>query len=395
MITYPERVNLAIERYSSLVKYVERLAFPKHKHELPAEANKWGKVRRALYKLSQPLTIGQNSFGETLGFFVLIFFAQVNLGWGVMFLASPLYGYPSLLSFSDIGSTISAIIAFVCAAFLIPVTYFWWYNLFTDRKYKCRTRIVLMLVEIVLLLVLSLSLIAQGTIKQGINLESILSYLVAYALFLIPVLSYLLLLSCDTLTLVGQLISSTNSFLKSLHNPLPYDQVRKIAIEDISASDGQTWKLADMTLHDVRTLRQWAEANRESTDKRTLPTIIVIAFLTLLFTSDTMRAWLDPFVQQWFQRIFMFWTIRTGFFTKDYFVSALIIVISILVIGFIVKTFSRLFVNLAVQSLVIEACILAENSHDENYPVMSLKASSNSLNGMIGFIKSIFDLFRK
>ena len=61
LTTYSERVNLFIDRYSSLVKFVERLAFPKNRHELPTEAKNWGKARRVLYKLSQPLTVGQNS----------------------------------------------------------------------------------------------------------------------------------------------------------------------------------------------------------------------------------------------------------------------------------------------------------------------------------------------
>jgi hypothetical protein len=184
--------------------------------------------------------------------------------------------------------------------------------------------------------------------------------------------------------------------IRSMYDPLPLVKVKRLALEEIPAArEGEPpWKLNSLSLHEIQTLRKWAEANRESTDKRILPAIVVIAFLTLLLSTDTVRSMFDLYIQNWFQRMFSLLTMRTVFFSKEYFLSLFIFAITIFTIVFLVKTFSPMFVNLAVQSLMIEACILAENSHDVNYPVVTTSASSQHLPGLCTILQHIIDFFQ-
>jgi hypothetical protein len=314
-----------------------------------------------------------------------------------MLLAPALYGMPSFLDFGNIGGVISLIIVLIGSIPLFVVAYYWWFDVLTNKQYRIRLRVIFIGCVLFFSWAFTRAVLVDSFTKHVINSRAdILPALLAYSLFLIPAMSYLIMLFYEMLSIVLHLIDSVSKGLKSLHDPLPLEMVRKLALEEIfDAQSEQTWRLRDLSLHEVQTLRKWAEANRESTDKRTLPTIVVIAFLTLLLTSDTARGWLDPYIQQWFQRILSFWTMRTGFFTKDYFIAAFILVITILIVGFLVKTFSRLFVNLAVQSLVIEACVLAENSHDEYYSKESGNVQEPRKSGFWDFVQSVIGMFRK
>lgn len=302
---------------------------------------------------------------------------------------------PSFLDSGNIGGVISLILASVGAIPLSVVSYYWWIDILTSKKYPKWLRAIFIGGVLFFSWAFTKAVLAESITRHLINSKSdILPTLLAYSLFLIPALTYLTMLVYETLVTVLHLFDSVSKGLKSLHDPLPLEIVKKLALEEIIDDQSkQTWRMRDLSLHEVQTLRKWAEENRESTDKRTLPTFVGIAFLTLLLTSDTARGWFDPYMQQWFQRILSFWTMRTGFFTKDYFMAALIFVLTIIVLGLLIKTFSRLFVNLAVQSLVIEACVLAENSNSEHYQVAN--NPNPPKNVFWDFIRSLVGIFRK
>ncbi len=395
MATYNERVEFFVQRYSSLVKSAEKLSFPKFQPGFPKDSVNWGAFRRMLYRFAHPfLSGGKSGFWETTGFLFLLLVAQANFGWWIMLLAPALYGMQSFLDIGNIGGVISLILALIGAIPLSVVAYYWWFDVLTSKKYPGWLRLIFVGGVLFFSWAFTRAILADSITRHVINSKSdILPTLLAFLLFLIPSLSYLAMLFYESVSFLLHLIDSFSKGLKSLHEPLPVETVKKLALEDIADDQSkQTWKLQDLSLHEIQTLRKWAEVNRESTDKRTLPTIVVIAFLTLLLASDTARGWLDPYVQQWFQRILSFWTMRTGVFTKDYFIAAFIVVITILVLGFLTKTFSRLFVNLAVQSLVIEACVLAENSHDDAYLEKHDKNTIQHL-GFWGWLKSIIGSF--
>ena len=330
--TFDERVDFFVQRYSSLVKVGEKLSFPKFQPGYPQEAKDWKRLRKLIYKFAHPfLSGGKNSFWETVGFLFLVIATQANMGWWLMLLAPSLYGMQSFFDSSNLGNIISLLIAFSGAIPLSIVAYYWWFDILTSKRYRILLRLIFVGCAIFFTWAFTQAVLANSITKQVFNNRSdVFPTLLAYLLFLIPAISYFMMLIHEMLSWILHLIDSVSKGLKSLHDPLPLDLVKKLASDKIIDNEyKQAWKLRDLSLHEVQTLRKWAEANRESTDKRTLPTIVVIAFLTLLLASDTARELLDPYVQQWFQRIFLIWTMRTGVFTKDYFISAFIVVLSI------------------------------------------------------------------
>jgi hypothetical protein len=185
-----------------------------------------------------------------------------------------------------------------------------------------------------------------------------------------------------------------------MHDPLPLEQVRKLSIDEIpNTYGGPAWKLNSLSLHEIQTLRKWADANRESTDKRTLPTIVIFGFLALVLSSETIKQSItEPIVQFWWGGLtFIWYTIKSQpalMFSWKYIGATLVLVLTLTFAVYILKMFSRLFRNLAVQSLVIEACILAENAHQENYQIKEI-AEKNQSKGIVGLLKALFEMFTK
>jgi len=394
--SYKERVDFFVERYLSLVKNAEKLSFPNFQLGYPNDVKKWGSVRKVIYKFAHPLfSVEKYNFWEIVGLFYLMIAALLNIGWWLMLLIPSLYAQQSFFVSHNPENITSFFLSASCALPLLVVAIYGWYDVLTSKRYRVLPRMVIIGFEIYFTWSLTSAVLAESITKHIVNSSTdIIPALLAYFIFLIPAISYFIMLFYEMFLWVLHLVDSVTKGFKSLHDPLPLNLVKELALEEIiDEGQGQTWKLRDLSMHEVQTLRKWAEANLESTDKRILPAIVVIAFLTLLLTSDAVRTWLNPFVQQWFQRIFLFWTLQSSTFTLDYFVSALICVITIMFVGFIVKTFTRLFVNLAVQSLVIETCIIVENSNDENYS--ATKNTSHLPAGCFWrFIRSIINLIR-
>jgi len=395
--TYTERVNSSVERYTSLVKYAERLTFPKCPYGLPENVKNWHMFRKFIHKLSHPVTATEGSVWEMLCGLILTFDMAAVIVWGVMFLAPALLGMPPFLTFSHLTGSFLIFFALLFAALLAPVAYYWWYDILTDKQYSPLLRVILIIAEFILVRGFSQTLISGSSTKQLVGSRAdILPFLISYIIFLIPAFTYLLILVLDTIIMASRMFISLFGGIRSMYDPLPLVKVKRLALEEIPAArEGEPpWKLNSLSLHEIQTLRKWAEANRESTDKRILPAIVVIAFLTLLLSTDTVRSMFDLYIQNWLQRMFSLLTMRTVFFSKEYFLSLFIFAITIFTIVFLVKTFSPMFVNLAVQSLVIEACILAENSHDENYPVVATSAPSPRLPGLWRLLQRIIDFFQ-
>jgi len=149
-------------------------------------------------------------------------------------------------------------------------------------------------------------------------------------------------------------------------NPLPLEVVRKLVLEPVPASQGSAhdWRLLDLTKSELEMLRRWAQANREGTDKRLLPTAVLFAILgafanTKTFTDliDRLLVWLSavadaigrradaPLVQPGIAEIVAFWAVMLAFFS-------------------FIEVLSKLFENLVAQSVIVEACIVAEHVCD-------------------------------
>lgn len=90
--TYNQRIDRYIDKYSSLVKYAEEMAFPSDQRGFPDEGKEWGRIRKVANRMSHPFTISGNGLQDSLGYFILVFLMQMN--W-----AGINVSYPGYVSF--------------------------------------------------------------------------------------------------------------------------------------------------------------------------------------------------------------------------------------------------------------------------------------------------------
>jgi hypothetical protein len=398
---YNQRIEQYIDRYSSLVRYAEKLAFPTYSLGMPSQSIKWGWLRRVAYKLSHPFTTMETGLWDAFGYLLLVFLMQSSLSWGIMLLAPALNGTPAILTFSNLGGTLSLIIALIFSIPLACVTYYWWYEIFTSKQYRRALRIFLVFSQIILVVGLTEGFRNRSVTGQLMNSNTgVVPLLVSYAIFLIPAATYILIVIVEILVQFKELLTSVSRSIKTVHDPLPLDQVRKLAMEEIHASENTTsWRLSYLSLHEIRTLRSWAQANQESTDKRTLPAILILTFFALLLNSETVKAVVEPVIQWWWQKFSFIWTVKysspSNIFSWEYLTAIFVFAITLIVTKKILRTFSRLLKNFPVQSLVVEACILAENAHDDNFQIQLKQSNNKKGSALIEIIENIFGMFKR
>ena len=153
-----------------------------------------------------------------------------------------------------------------------------------------------------------------------------------------------------------------------------------------------------LSLQEIRALRKWAEANLEATDKRALPAVFVVGFLALFLSSETVRQSItEPIVQLWWREMTFFWVAvnksPSEMFSWHYLFATFVFVITLMLAKSILRTFSRLFRNLPVQSLVVEACILAESAHEENFQEVRINIPPHK-NSLLRFVLYLLKFFR-
>ncbi|MCZ7547636.1 MAG: hypothetical protein M5U11_00565 [Anaerolineales bacterium] len=398
MQTYNQRIYQYIEKYSSLVKYAEELAFPSDRKGLPEKAREWGRLRKAIHRMAHPFTIAENTFWDYVGYFILVFLMQTNLGWGLMLLSPALLSSPAILSFENIGSAISLILALIFSIPLAAVSYYWFFDIFTDRATHPKSPYILATIDLIFILSFSFA-VRSGSGSKDLTVSSvnIIPFLVSYILFFVPVITYFLIICSEAVALFRQIILSVSRSVKTIHDPLPLGQVRTLAIEEIPALENKPgWKLSSLSLHEIQTLRTWAEANLEATDKRTLPAVFVFGFLALFLSSDTIKqSIVEPVTTFWWNELTFFWTFTKDSPSKllswDFLLSVLMLAITLILTKYILRTFSRLFRNFPVQSLVVEACVLAESAHEENNRDDKSNISPLS-NPLLRFLRDVIEL---
>jgi hypothetical protein len=383
------------------VKHAEELAFPSDRRGLPEKASKWGRLRKAIHRMAHPFTIAENSFWDSVGYFFLVFLMQMNLGWGLMFLAPVMLGSPVILSFANLGNTISLILALIFSIPLAAVSYYWFFDIFTDKNTHPKSPCILAIIDLFFIIGFSFA-VCNGSSSKHLIVSSanIIPFLVSYILFFIPVITYFLIICSEAVALFRQIILSISRSVKTIHDPLPLEQVRALAVEEIPAFENKPgWKLSSLSLHELQTLRIWAEANLEATDKRTLPAIFVFGLLALFLSSDTIKqSIVEPVTTFWWNELTFVWIAATmsplKLLSWDFALSILVLTVTLIITKYLLRTFSRLFRNFPVQSLVVEACILAESAHEENYQQNNTETTGLLRGNIFDIIQRLVKLFQ-
>jgi len=194
----------------------------------------------------------------------------------------------------------------------------------------------------------------------GFNLRAIFSYwntILAlgwtYLRFVIPMVtffSFLLLHVIVTIVLFFDNIASA-------HTAFPKDKIQQLAIDEIQESDKKRagWRLIDLDKSELETLKDWAAENREGSDKRLLPTAMILAFVALFANTNWFNETLDGIIG--FVNKVLFSSPDSG--QKVEFWNIVGVTLLFMMVFSVVRALSSLFSNLVVQNIIVEACIVA------------------------------------
>lgn len=154
---------------------------------------------------------------------------------------------------------------------------------------------------------------------------------------------------------IAALILRPIYFILSAHQPFSPSQIWALVAEPMSAGeDSRTWRLEELEDAEIQLIREWAEVNRKTTEKRLLPTTVIFGALGLFGDTDAFNNAVQVAVS-WMQSLVS---------TNDPFRNAL----SGVVIGWVwafVLILLKLLANISVQSLIVEACMVAEYGHNQ------------------------------
>lgn len=386
------RIDDLTARYAGLVEHVEALAFPLRRTgaAAPPDMSNWSPRRRLFFRISSPLltTFSAGTFDE------LVDFLYKFLIVGTIWLYALLTWTASAAVFLDhiFGDTLSPPTAGVEVAVwgivllgignsLFPLAYLRWIAFWRDQRYSHRSRRILTLLFLICVTLAVTWLITTNPFAFRRYVLTDVTDLAVFVgtclVFIIPILTFFYMLVVDTTALGFWLLSITLRYFWSLHNPLPQTFIRELATQPITWNHTpHRWRLADLSQAELQYLREWAHANRDATDKRLLPTALLLTALGLFVGVPPFSAKLSAGVM----RLFDAMTSRAGAGAEIFSAIGAGVIFwcgVVLVLAFL-YVIMLLFRNLATQSLIIEACIVCE------YATRQEKRTTSKTNGLLG-----------
>jgi hypothetical protein len=216
-----------------------------------------------------------------------------------------------------------------------------------------------------------------------------------WAVFLfIPFCIYLSSLSIFSVIFVVWAGFLIFKFLFRMNDPF-VRQVPKL-VQAVISSEGGDWKLLDLKASEIMALRDWSQANREGTDKRLLPTSIVLAVLAFIATT--------PMFQQWTLSWVIYFQVANAEYNDPKSIAPiasvltmqLLIPLGILFALYLAVIYYAMFRNLVVQTYIIETCTVAlyaaEQREAEEARVQAAAAEAAKMKGWRGVVRRVLGL---
>lgn len=375
---YAGHVDVLLDRFSVLVEHAQTIAFPPLRKGVtaPPDMTGWSKFRQIAFTVSSPqltMLIGDTWTRSSL---VLTVWLIMGTFWslGADRFADHIFGTPRPTSPEPVISFWTKILALSLLGLIliwIPVAYWRWIEFFRDRRYPVFWRLVLTIAFIGIVVsspywalnpeyrVQFPSLLLQDRVKM-------ILFVINYLLFVIPAGTFSYVLMIDILVLGGWLLLVTLKYLWSAHDPFPKKLTRRLVLEPIPTNEsmGKEWRLTELTKAELESLRRWAAANREGTNNRLLPTALLLGVLGVFADTQAFSDAIDK-VLTWLSNFFVIMAGKSdppmlsaiGTFLTLGIVSGLVVSS--------IQMFLLLFRNLVTQSLIIEACIVAEYAREQ------------------------------
>lgn len=375
-IDYLEQIS---DYFSTLSEQAERLAFPDLRtgiFELK-DVTKWKVIPKYIYNASHPLVSKELTNIFFLIFWLVIYLvAYLSLVIGLAVLFPVVQKSPPLIPPTDVSGWVISVVGLIIGLLVSMVAYFWWFDTFSNNKNPWLLKIVLLGVSILFVYLLIRELMTQfQAVALWNSSGDTFSILLSILLLLFPGISYFIAVIFDIILNILLAIKTVFGGVKAVLQPRPIQIIKQLATEGIQSNQpgNVPWKLSDLHKTEVSVLRQWAEANREGSEKRTIPVFLIAALIGVFFSSDFLRNIIDTLL------FTLYTNLKTYLHAKSIFtlpmevsISALVIIPFFLAMIIIVMNhLIELFRNIVAQNLIVEACIISEYALEKQEQINS------------------------
>lgn len=360
-----EKAVEIIKRFRSLVSHAEFIVFPKTKNSifLPINMDGWPSIRKFLYKISLPYLYSNDAGKTSIIYFIFSFFNLIMI-------------FSTLILAENIAKSTSTSADWIRFGFLVIFSFLSLYgtvSFLRDSRYHIILRIVVLLVFGIVCLALATNLFPHITpnTRGAMSFEKYAQVLFLVFSSLSPVLLFLINTLLTVLLTYIQILKST----ETIQTPTTGESIEKLLhVEIIDAqSNNQGWRLLDLSKDEITYLRLWSESNLNSSEKRTIPAIVVAALISLFLSIDGVRNFItSPFT----------FTAING--PQSWLSNILLIVVMAFVVIFS-KTMIANFKNIAIQSLIVETCLIAEYSVGQEKGAL-IEKSESPLNVLLNMV---------
>jgi len=401
--SYTAPVDALLDRFDALVKHAQKLASPPRNKGVaaPPDMTHWSILRRTAFTIYSPLPTMFRIESLPIFFMILsislfisqlwLMFADVSLDY--------IFGGSLPKTSSNLEIPIYINVVFCAVVIMLAVAAYWrWIEFFRDCRYSKRWRLILALGFVAIAFSFPYWAFrpeyrAQFPLHLLEDNVDLILFAIMYIFFLIPPGTFYYMLVIDTAVFGRWLLLVIGQYFVSAHDPFPKKSIREIVLEPIPSSGGkEEWRLTELTKAELESLRTWAEANREGTEKRLLPTLVLFGILAVFaniqvfsHAMDQVLTWLSKLLSK--PAVFSPLSILGSLLQLSVFTFVVGLPIAIFIYSLVL-----LFRNLVTQSLIIEACIVAEHVREQH---RSVDSSIETITGHKGFWQRLINLFQK
>jgi hypothetical protein len=396
-----QELDYISELFVSLSNCAEKLAFPNYRKGTfeSRDMKGWKLFPKFIYNLGHPFTSTEITGTFFFIAWIVLYLAQyLAFIFGLTLLYPILFNQVPFLPPTSIEGWVILVPGVIIGIPLSLVAYAWWIDTFAAKKNSWWVKVGLGCGTIWFLYTMVHTMMMQSP-SQVLWKSSgdTLSIFFSFLFLLIPAVSYFAAVIFDFVLAILLAFITVFGGIRAILEPRPVKTIMKLAIEEIPSGkpDIVPWRLYNLPKPKIEVLRHWAEANREGSEKRTVPAFLIAALISVIFSSDFIRQTLDYLLSALTKNLFTYLQAKSIFAVSiEVSISALII-IPFLAIFFIsvLKYLIALFRNIVAQNLIIEACIIAEYSLE-----LQTQNTSQQLGNMnpqnVHFLERLARLFR-
>jgi hypothetical protein len=365
--TYRKHAEDFVDVFSVMVERAKRRAFPAlRKHfglspEIESES-RWTRIVNLIASPFDPSI--RNQLGPLLWILAFSGLFSLNMVFGYRLLARTWGSSGQETTASTFGWAAFVIFTIVTSVVTIPMTYIYSWWLFRTKHYRLIHRRVFITLYGIWAIVVSCSVygwIANTTaITYKFSWVSFAWTSLYMLALLFPLITFTYLGLFNLLLWIRLILLGGGKYFLSVHTARPTEDILDLVFDNSDQSNDASWHLIDLSTEKIQSLHNWASANRESSDKRLLPVAVVFAFFSLFTNVDEVNNFLAKTFGWWWKAL----SFHAG---SDYSLCAFLEYIGAILLFALIVMFLRglvdLFSNLVIQSLIIEACVVAEHVH--------------------------------